>query len=125
MHHWRRTLTGVVLLLLAVGAPVLAGVTVQAECEDYVDSHNIGGLEIMKSLCSGASEYHATDGLDISGEWIEVDIAVPLTGYYQPLIGYQVDYEDSAAVRLTVQDDEAAEVNRVSDFEFLEGWGLG
>jgi len=116
---------GAVPLLLLLGTTAFAGVTVQAECEEFVDSYNIGGLEIMKSFCSGASEYYAIDGLDVTGEWIQVDIAVPLTGYYQPLVGYQVEYEDSAAVRLTVLDDGPAEVNRVSDFELLEGWGFG
>ncbi len=125
MHHWRRTLTGAVLLLLLVGSAASAGVTVQAECEEYVDSYNLGGQEIFKSYCSGASEYHATDGLDISGEWIEVDIAVPLTGYYQPLLGYQTAFEDSASVRLTILDDSVPEVNRISDFELLDGWGFG
>ncbi len=107
MHHWRRTLTGAVLLLLLVGSAASAGVTVQAEGEEYVDSYNLGGLEITKSFCSGASEYHAADGLDRTGEWIEVEIAVPLTGYYQPLLGYQTAYEDSASVRLTVLDEES------------------
>ncbi len=125
MYHWRRTLAGAALLLLLVGTAASAGVTVQAECEVYVDSYNIGGQEIMKSFCSGASEYHAADGLDISGEWIEVEIAVPFTGYYQPLLGYQVAWEDSAAVRLTIQDDAVPESNLVSDFELLEGWGFG
>ncbi len=125
MHHWRRTLTGAALLLLLVGTSASAGVTVQAECEDYVDSYNIGGGPIMKSFCSGASEFHAADGLDITGEWIEVEIAVPLTGYYQPLLGYQTAYEDSSGVRLTVVDDEVAEVNRIADFDLLDGWGFG
>lgn len=116
---------GAIPLLLLAGTTAFAGVTVQAECEELVDSYNIGGLEITKSYCSGASEYHAIDGLDVTGEWIEVDIAVPLTGYYQPLVGYQVEYADSAAVRLTILDDEAAQVSRVSDFELLQGWGFG
>jgi len=125
MHHWRRTLTGAILLLLLVAGPASAGVTVQAECEEYVDSYNLGGEEITKSFCSGASEYHAADGLDITGEWIEVEIAVPLTGYYQPLLGYQTAYEDSSAVRLTIQDDSVPEVNLIADFELLDGWGFG
>jgi hypothetical protein len=125
MQHRKWIITGAALMVLLGGTPAHAGVTVQAECEEFVDSYNIGGLEIMKSFCSGASEYHAADGLDVSGEWIEVDIAVPLTGYYQPLLGYQVEYEDSAGVRLTVLDEEASEVNRVSDFQLLEGWGFG
>ena len=125
MHHLKWKSTGAALLLLLVASAASAGVTVQAECEQYVDEYNIGGLTIGKAFCSGASEYYAADGIDVTGEWIEVDIAVPLTGYYQPLLGYQVEFEDSAAVRLTVVDDETPEVNRVSDFELLQGWGFG
>ena len=125
MHHWRLQSTGVALLMLLTAAVATAGVTVQAECEQYVDAYNIGGLAIGKAFCSGASDYYAADGIDVAGEWIAVDIAVPLTGYYQPLLGYQVEYEDSAAVRLTVVDEETPEVNRVADFELLQGWGFG
>lgn len=123
MRDFRAAITGAVLLLAFTAAT--AGVTVQAECEEFTDSYNIGGEAIIKSFCSGASEYYATDGLDISGEWIEVAVAVPITGYYQPRIGYQVAYDDSAAVRLTILDEETPEVNRVSDFQLLEGWGFG
>jgi len=125
MHHVRSTITRAVLLLVLVVPAASAGVTVQAEGEQFVDSYNIGGIEISKAFCSGASEWYAADGLDVTGEWIELDIAVPITGYYQPRLGYQVEYEDSAAVRLTVIDDEVPEYTRVSDFALLEGWGFG
>ncbi len=113
------------LLLLSLAPVAWAGVTVQAEGEGYASAYNIGGMEISKVFCSAASEWYAADGLDEIGEWIEIEIAVPLTGYYQPLVGYQVEYQDSSAVRLTVLDDEPSEVNRVSEFELLEGWGFG
>ncbi len=125
MHRGKRVFGGAVLLLLLGASAALAGVTVQAEGEQFVDSYNIGGLMISKEFCSAASEWYAADGLDVVGEWIEVEIAVPTTGYYAPRIGYQVEYEDTSAVRLTVIDDEATDVNRVSDFDLLEGWGFG
>jgi hypothetical protein len=125
MHSGRLALTPVVLLLLLGASAALAGVTVQAEAEQFIDSYNIGGLELSKEFCSAASEYYAVDGLDVVGEWIEMEIAVPTTGNYQPRLGYQVEYEDSSAVRVTVLDDVAGRVNRVSDFELLEGWGFG
>lgn len=116
---------GAIASLLLSTVTGTAGVTVQAEGEAFVDTYDLGGLSFSKSFCSGASEWYAADGLDIPGEWLELEIAVPLTGHYQPLVGYQVDYQDSSAVRVTVMDERVQEVNRVSDFALSEGWGIG
>ncbi len=123
-----RTVTLVVgaLLVLAFAAASAPGrTTIQAECEGYVDSYNIGGLRIHKAFCSGASEFYAADGVDVIGEWIEVNIFAPATGYYEPTVGYQIEYEEMAVIRMTVIDEEGGDVNRVSDFSLLEGWGFG
>ena len=116
---------GVIASLLLSVVTGTAGVTVQVEGEAYVDTYDLGGLPFSKSFCSAASEWYAADGLDIPSEWLELEIAVPLTGHYQPLVGYQVEYQDSSAVRVTVMDEQSPEVNRVSDFSLSEGWGFG
>ncbi len=128
---YRRTIRTVVLVvgafmtLMIAATSALGGTTIQAECEGYVDSYNIGGLRIHKAFCSEASEYYAADGVDVIGEWIEVSIFAPVTGYYEPTVGYQIEYEETAGIRLTVINEEGGDVNLVSDFTLTEGWGFG
>ncbi len=102
-----------------------AGPVVQTECETFVDHYNIDGIRIHEELCSGASGYHAVFGIDVVGEWIEVIVEAPVTGYYEPLLAYQVEYEEMAGVKMTVIDEDMAGVNRVSYFKLEEGWGVG
>ena len=116
---------GALLTLAIAAASALGGTTIQAECEAYVDYNNIGGLRIHKVFCSGASEFYAADGVDVIGEWIEVSIFAPATGYYEPTVGYQVEYEETAGIRMTVINEEGGDVNLVSDFTLTEGWGFG
>ena len=80
---------GASLTLGLASAMALAGPSVQAECEAFVDNHNIDGLRIQTVFCSGASGYYAAFGIDVIGEWIEVIVDAPVTGYYQPTVAYQ------------------------------------
>ena len=116
---------GALLTLAIAAASALGGTTIQAECEGYVDHYNIDGIRIHEELCSGASGYHAVFGIDVVGEWIEVIIEAPVTGYYEPLLAYQVEYEEMAGVKMTVIDEDMTGVNRVSYFKLEEGWGVG
>ena len=109
--------------LTATGA--LGEATVQVECEAFVDYHDIGGLRIHKEFCSGASEFYSADGVDVVGEWIEMIIFAPVTGYYEPTVGYQIEYEETAGVRMTVIDEDGEGVNRETIFQMDEGWGFG
>ena len=115
---------GASLTLALAATAASAGPAAQAECETFVDYYNIYGLRIQNVLCSGASGYHAVLGIDVIGEWIEVIIESPVTGYYRPIVAYQVEYEEMAGVKMTVIDEDVVGVNRVSYFKLEEGWGL-
>ena len=116
---------GASLMLALTATGALGGATIQAECEAFVDYHNIGGIRIHSEFCSGASEFYSADGVDVVGEWIEVVIFAPEAGYYEPTVGYQVEYEETAGISMTVIGEDRTGVNRVSHFKLEEGWGFG
>ena len=118
-------LVGASLTLALAAIAASAGPIVEAECEAFVNYYNIDGLRIQKVFCSGASGYYAAFGLDVIGEWIEVIVDAPVTGYYRPTVAYQTEYEETAGVRMTVIDEDGEGVNRVSYFKLEEGWGIG
>ncbi len=66
------------LLVAALAAAVPADATIRLEAESLADAHNVGGAPIALVSCGTASNGHAIDGIDMPGEWIELNLL--LTG---------------------------------------------
>ncbi len=50
---------------------------VTIEAEGYTSSNNGGGAGITKPFCSGASGTYAVEGVDSTGDWIEIPFHLP------------------------------------------------
>ena len=61
------------LILLAVPALSSSDEPIVIEAEDMIAFHDIGAYAIVFASCSSASGGYLVQGVDISGEWIEVE----------------------------------------------------
>ena len=73
-------LLAALLLLLSVACAEATYFTVQ--CEDYSNSHDIGGTPVSTIFCSAAFKLMAVEGVDLVGEWIEVPFDAPVEAQY-------------------------------------------
>ena len=92
------------------------------EAESYTARHNIGGGEIGRVPCGGASGGYVVTGLDVEGEWIDVPVTVPEAGLYDVNLRYQALSDRVIVVRLTA-DDCGGE--QEPEFTMEEGGGIG
>jgi hypothetical protein len=121
--NWIRMLNSVAAFLIAgywvaSGASALARDRVEVEGESFHNSWNQGGLPIRVSTCFNASAGHVADGLDVSGEWIDLEITLPWTRCYEDWIGFQGDLGQTSSVRMIVYDSGQHEPLLTSDFIF-------
>ena len=106
----------VLVLTACTWSPATAGVFF-VECEGFSNSHNLGGSNIEPAGCLGASNGIAVVGVDVSGEWIEVDFNAPLTAAYTISL-----VTNSPALQATAFTGTVVGSGLSTTFEFL---GLG
>jgi hypothetical protein len=105
-------------LSLAASAAATARDCVEIEGESFIDSWNQGGLPIRVSTCFNASGGHVADGLDVSGDWVELEVTLPWTRCYGDWIGFQGTLGQTSTVRMTVFESGQHEPLLTSDFIF-------
>jgi hypothetical protein len=114
------------VLLLAAAVAASEGEYVEIEGELYYayGSNNEGGLPIHVTACSGASEGHYADGIDYSGDWIELAIDLPEAICYAASIRFQGPVGAEHALRLTMLDTGNGGPDLSAEFSFV-GAGVG
>ena len=88
------------LVLLSMATPTSARVLVEAE--NFVNSYNAGGDEIIVVTCSAASGGFAVEGFDAPGDWIEIGVTVPETYLYVDSLRSAGDLDVQSGIGLTV-----------------------
>ncbi len=111
-------------LLVLATVPAAGALSVLVEAESFTDGYDMGGASIMAIACTSASGGLAVDGLDISGEWIEVKATIPDEACYELVMSYQAPYNEPIETRVTVFDDAHLTVEAEVDVSF-KGEGLG
>jgi hypothetical protein len=108
-----------------VAKVLVAGVAkpFDVELEDYTGYLNLGARPIAVAYCGAASKDHAVEGLDLSGEYVEVPMRVPGTGTYVASVWYSAGSGTSIEVQVTVTD--AGPSPQEADFVLDEGTGIG
>ncbi len=126
VHGLRRAIAAPLALGLLVVAtiPVAGALSVLVEAESFTDGYDIGGASIMSIVCTSASGGLAVDGLDISGEWIEVKATVPDEACYELVMSYQAPYAEPIETRVTVYDEGHSAIEGDVDIPLI-GEGLG
>jgi len=115
----RATLVGVILVLsITTCTTGLARDRIEVEGESFVDSWNQGGMFIRISTCFNASGGQVADGLDVAGDWIELQVALPWTHCFADWIGLQGILGQTSTVRMTVFASGQPEPLLTSDFIF-------
>lgn len=71
---WLVAIVLLLVLLLVIFATALADLRLEAEI--MVDSHDLGGVPIGIVSCSAASGFRAVDGLDVDGEWLQLQFTL-------------------------------------------------
>jgi hypothetical protein len=89
------------------------------ECETFSNSENLGGDAIVATGCEGAIGGVAVVGVDIAGEWIELDVLVPKNGNYRVSIRTTSPLLQSTKIKGTIVESGAS-----TTFDFL-GLGAG
>jgi hypothetical protein len=92
------------------------------EAEDYTVSNNLGGQDIAKVYCGGASGLYVLTGLDAEGEWIDILVSVPESGLYDVNLRYQALGDQVIVFRLANDDCGGQEE---PEFTLDEGGGVG
>ena len=115
----RTAVSGVlcVLVLTACASFSASAGVFFVECEGFSNSHNLGGSDIEPAGCLGASNGIAVVGVDVSGEWIEVDFNAPLDATYTISL-----VTNSPAMQATTVTGTVVGSGLSTTFEFL---GLG
>ena len=109
---------------LVILASVSASQAIIVEAESYIASYNAGGLDIYVVNCTSASGGLAVDGVDTTGDWIEVVLDVPeIYGYADSLrsAGY-LNYESDIRATVFGGDPDGGDV--VSYYHTI-GQGIG
>jgi hypothetical protein len=117
-----------VLLLLAAAASwsVTLGEewsSYDFEGESFVDHNEIGGAAIEAVVCRGASGGTVATGIDVVGEWIELDIDLPEDDRYEPSLRFQGNRDASVSARLTLLAAGPDGEDLVADFRYI-GTGI-
>ena len=116
-------------LVLAIAALQITPVAAPAEDvilvegETYVASHDLGGYSIHVTYCSSASGGYAADGLDIPGEWIELDVTLAEAHAYRARLALQGWPDESSTLRLALTPQAGGDAPS-ADFAH-EGSGIG
>ncbi len=116
-------------LLLAVLFVALFSLSASAEsiwleAEDFIASHDEGGLSIYVTGCSGASQGLAVEGFDYPGDWIELKFDVLENGaFVDSLRSGGLTLEESD-VRCTIFGSGTIGDDIVSQFHTI-GYGIG
>ncbi len=111
-------------LLALATVPAAGALSVLVEAESYTDGYDMGGASIKSIACTSASGGLAVDGLDISGEWIEVKATIPDEACYELVMSYQAPYAELIETRVTVYDEGHSTVEGDIDIDLI-GEGLG
>ncbi len=92
-----------VLLLIAFSASCASAIEVFIEAEDYVASHDAGGVSIYVTACSAARGGLAVEGYDYPGDWIELRVVLPVGGAYADMFRSAGDDLVASDHKLTVR----------------------
>ncbi len=119
--------TRIALLITSLtGAPTGAQELGEEEGEAFLlhDYHNIGGLDLWMVECGSASGNHAMDGMDVAGEWIQLEVTLPVAGCWADSMRFQGIPDDANGVRLIIPGAGPGGSDFVSEFGYV-GAGLG
>ena len=109
----------VALLSFSAGAE-----SIWVEAEDYIGSHDEGGLAIYVTDCISASGGLAVEGFDFPGDWIELKLDIRENGSFVDSVrsgGLRLVESD---IRSTIYGAGAAGEDVVSPFHTI-GYGVG
>jgi hypothetical protein len=132
-RSWLPLVTGTVLSLILLTlippfvTPCPAAIVVDKEaesCLDGSDYHNEGGLIIRWTFVSNASGYHAVDGVDTHGDWIELSVYFPEDGCYRDTLFCQGYLSMACSVTVTIFGAGYGGEDISADHNFI-GTGLG
>jgi hypothetical protein len=89
-----RSLSKLLTVCLLLALPAASGamepdLPFEVEAEDYVAYNDLGGVLIDDVGCPGTSSGYIVKGLDRFGEWIELSVTFPESGYYKIEVGIQ------------------------------------
>ena len=94
------------------------------EAEDYIAFNDIDGYIIAVVSCAAASNGLIVQGLDFPGEWIELSVNFPQSGFYEVQVGIQgllgMEYE----LRTTIQGAGPQGEDLRAEFNYV-GQGIG
>jgi hypothetical protein len=97
---------------------------ITVEGETFVASHNLGGYSIQVGYCDSASGDHVADGLDLTGEWIELAVALPASDCYTARLAVQGWPQQVNTLRLSFIPAAGGAPRASADFGFT-GIGVG
>jgi len=112
---------------LALCASLAAAETsVWVEAEDYflLPSNNAGGGIIRRGFCGSASENYCADGVDWPGDWIQLEVDIPIAGDYNLFSAFQAYDGDEHAFQVSLGPEARGDVNRSVQFDIV-GTGAG
>jgi hypothetical protein len=112
------------LIFIALLSSTAAAESIWVEAEAYTASHNVGGLSIYVTGCSGASGGMAVEGFDSPGEWIELKLTVPENGTFTDSLRSGGLLNEQSDIRATIYGAGAVGDDLVSDFHTI-GYGVG
>lgn len=114
------------LLYGVVGAAHAApSLRLEAEVFEHYGWYNIGGFDISPGYCSYASGFYTAGGLDIPGEWIELEVTFTEPACYTTRIDYQSDYGDTVRMAVRILDYPSIGEELKAEYVMSEGYGFG
>lgn len=113
-----------VLIFITLLGSTAAAESIWLEAEAYTASHDVGGLSIYVTGCSGASGGMAVEGFDYPGEWIELKLTVPENGAFTDSLRSGGLLSEESDIRCTVFRAGTVGEDIVSDFHTI-GYGVG
>jgi hypothetical protein len=102
-----------------------AAETIRLEAEDFVASHDVGGIRIYARSCTAASQGLAVDGLDMEGEWMELrlELASPTAFLHGLQTAGDVGLTRTFAVDFRPQSDQGTSLT--DTLTTIPGSGIG
>jgi hypothetical protein len=92
----------VVVVLIALACAPAYAASILIEAETFSAYNDLGGIMIYKPTCSGASGGMAADGIDVPGEWIEVQLSVAETGAYADSLRSAGNLNQESDLQITI-----------------------
>ncbi len=111
------------VVFIAILAPALA-LAFALEAEDFVASHDEGGVSIYVTSCSGASGGLAVEGFDFVGDWIELSLNLSQPGSFVDTLRSAGLLEAENDVRITYVGAGPEGSDLTSSFHTV-GFGIG